>query len=129
MKQTILIFSVYQTNKSQDENHASHIKTLESLKSSGVPCLELLGRYNEVNETSILIEGLEYSFLVKHLCKQFNQECYLESNESRHTSLVYPNNTRLDIGRLIPVSKVEAETLGNWSYNETVNQYYITKAV
>lgn len=129
MKQTILIFSVYQTIKSQDENQASHIKTLETLRASGVPCIEIKGRYNGTDETSILVNGLEYSFLVKYLCRQFKQECYLESNESRYTSLVFPDGTKQAIGQLVPVSKEDAEKLGNWSYNETVNQYYITKAV
>lgn len=127
LKPDILIVSVFQTAKTESENQSAHNKVLTVLKSEGIPCIELLGRYNGVNEKSILLEGFENRRLVERLAKEFNQECYLESHNDRATFLVYQDGTRQSIGTLTAVSQDEAEQAIGYSYNPITKQHFITK--
>lgn len=97
------------------------------MKNQDLPVLELEGKYNGTEERSILVRGFEHRSIVEKLCKEFNQECYLESHNDRSTALVYPDGHRESLGTLIPVSRSEAEAVGSWSYNPEVRQYFITK--
>lgn len=127
LKPNVLIFSVFQTKNSQALNFDTHKETLKSLKAQGLPVLELQGRYNGVDEMSILVEGFQNRSLVEGLCKKHSQECYLESHNDRATNLVFPDGSTQSIGTLVPVSKEEAMAVGNFSYNEAVGQYFVTR--
>lgn len=123
----VLIFSVFQKGVSVTQNDATHKQVLQALNDSGVPCIELTGRYNGVNEKSILVQGFEYRATVEKACKTFSQECYLESHNDRATSLVYPDGRRESIGILTAVSHDEAMNAIGFSYNPIAKQYYICK--
>lgn len=127
IKPNILIFSVFRSEVSSNVNKSVHDKVLSLLKGEGLPVIELQGRYNGVNEMSILIDGFQHRATVERLCKEFNQECYLESHNDRATFLVFPNGDRQAIGTLKPVTKQEAESVGNFSYNPLVDQYFVTQ--
>ncbi|NJO48173.1 MAG: hypothetical protein HC840_00495 [Leptolyngbyaceae cyanobacterium RM2_2_4] len=127
LNSNILIVSVFQLKLSQALSHDTHREVLTALQDSGVPVLELQGRYNGVNELSILVDGFEHRATVERIAKTFNQECYLESHNDRATFLVYPDGRRESIGTLVGVSKHEAETVGSYSYNPLVDQYFVTR--
>lgn len=127
IKSNVLIVSVFQKGVNQNTNVDNHIHTMEWLRMAKVPHLELQGRYEGVDELSILIEGFDNRSLVETLAKKFNQECYLESHNDRATFLVFPDGSRTSIGTLTPVSETEAKAVGNYSYNPVVGQYFITK--
>ena len=127
IKNNILIFSVFQTGTSLELNTSRHNAVLQSLKRSGVPCMELQGRYNGNEELSILVDGFQYRQDVEYFCNEYRQECYLESHSDRATSLVYPDGRRVSIGTLTPVSKEDAEALGSYSYNPIIRQHFVTK--
>jgi hypothetical protein len=127
LKSNVLIFSVFQAGLPELVNQMAHNQLFGILERQGLPVLALSGRYNGVNELSILVEGFEHRETVERLCKEFNQECYLESHNDRATFLVFPNGDKQDIGILVPVSKSEAESVGNFSYNPIVGQYFVTR--
>lgn len=126
IKPNVLIFSVFQKSEINSVNLRVHLETLQAMKSSGIPVLELQGRYNGVEELSILVSGFEYRQAVEHACKTFNQECYLESNSDRQTFLIYPSGKREFIGVLTSVSKDEAMASKSFSYNPQ-SGYFIVK--
>lgn len=117
IKNNILIFSVFQKGVSKELNTSRHNDVMARLKRSGVPCIELQGKYNGSEELSILVDGFNHRADVEYFCNEYNQECYLESHSDRFTSLVFPNGTRQDLGYMVPVTKDEAEAAGSYSYN------------
>lgn len=121
----ILIVSVFQRGVNRNQNVDTHIQVMQTLKDTGIPYVELQGKYNGIEELSILIPGFEYRPVVEKLVKTFNQESYLESHNDRSTSLVYADGEREYIGKLVSVSKEEAERAGAYSYNPLVDAYYI----
>lgn len=127
LKPNILIFSVFQKNATPEVNKDIHSSVLYVLLDQKLPAMELKGRYNGTDESSILIQGFEHREVVERLCKEFGQECYLESHNDRATFLVFPDGSKKYIGVLTPVDENEAQQVGSYSYNEAVGQFYITK--
>lgn len=126
IRPNILIVSVFQKGVDAKQNVESHAQVLQTLKSTGVPHVELQGKYNGIEELSILVQGFEYRSVVERLAKAFNQECYLESHNDRATSLVFADGSRQNIGTLVNVTKEEAEANGSYSYNPNAG-YFITR--
>lgn len=127
VKNNILIFSVFQKNQTEESNKAAHVQVLQALRDSGIPSMELQGKYNGTPELSILVDGFEYRQTVEKACKAFNQECYLESHNDRATSLVFPDGSRQHIGTLVAASQSEAEASGSYSYNPIIKQHFIVR--
>lgn len=123
----IMIFSVFQKAVSETQNAETHKQVLTAMRDAGLPVIELQGRYDGVNELSILVQGFEYRSTVEKACKTFNQECYLESYNDRATSLVYPDGRRQSIGTLTNVSESEAKAAIGYSFNPISGQYFVTK--
>lgn len=123
----IMIFSVFQKHLHVNVNTHVHNEVLTAMRDAGLPVIELQGRYNGVNELSILVQGFEHRAAVEHACKSFNQECYLESYNDRATSLVYPDGRRESIGTLTNVSESEAKAAIGYSFNPISGQYFVTK--
>jgi hypothetical protein len=126
IKTNILIFSVFQTNTSRELNESRHRDVLARLQRSGVPAIELQGKYNGNEELSILVDGFNHRADVEYFCREFNQECYLESHNDRATSLVFPDGTRQKLGTLVAASKDEAEASGSYPYNPN-SGYFIVR--
>lgn len=127
IKSNILIVSVFQKSKTTEQNLKAHDNLMSSLKADNIPHLSLLGQYEGIKELSVLIKGFEYRGLVETIAKNHNQECYLESHNDRATFLVYADGRRDSIGTLTPVSKAEAESMGNFSYDRVAGQYFVTR--
>ncbi len=127
IKPNVLIFSVFQKALPVYINRMAHDQILGILKRQGYPVIELKGRYDGIDELSILVEGFQHRETVERMCLEFKQECYLESHNDRATFLVYPNGRRESIGTLTPVSKQEAEQVGSFSYNAEIDQHFVTR--
>lgn len=121
----ILIVSVFQRGVNRNQNVDTHIAVMQTLKDTGIPHVELQGKYNGIEELSILIPGFEHRPVVEKLVKTFNQDSYLESHNDRETFLIFANGDTEYIGKLVSVSKEEAERAGAYSYNPLVDAYYI----
>lgn len=124
----IMIFSVYRKHINNESNERAHRGILNTFQSMGIPCMELDGKFKNVHEKSILVTGFEHRQAVERACAFFDQECYLESHSDRSSFLVYPDNSRVSVGKLISVPKAEALLLDNYSYNPVVDQYFVTKS-
>lgn len=128
LKPNIMIFSVFESGKTHAENMEWHRHVISLLEKGDMPFLELQGKYNGVEELSILIEGFEHRERVEGLVNLFQQECYLESHSDRRTFLVFKDGTRKDIGTLTAVTKEEAERVGSYSYNPVARSYFVAVA-
>ena len=126
VKSNVLIFSVFQKSSSLVSNATSHARVVKGLQAQNIPFVELRGKYEGVEELSILVEGFSHRPLVESLCKEFKQECYLESHNDRASFLVFPNGDKTAVGTLQGVTKEVAEAHGSYSYNPLVGQHYVT---
>jgi hypothetical protein len=121
----ILIFSVYRSNYTSDQNRNVHNTILSGLQLQNIQYKELFGRYNKTLEKSILVLHNEHNEeIVKHLCKQFSQDCYLYSDSTRQTTLIYPDKKE-QIGTLKPVSSIAGYE--NYTLDEETNTFWITE--
>lgn len=125
LKPEILIFSVFQKDRSNESNLDNHQCIIQRLSQQGIGYKVLDGVYQGETEKSILVvNSPEMRQTVESVCKQFNQECYLKSDSQRNTSLVYPNGTEAHIGTLKRVSQAEAQKLNGYSVDTTDGSYW-----
>jgi len=124
IKMRIIIFSVYQNEKSELINKLNHKHIGNELKSRGISFKELVGVYKGIHEQSYLVHESNRS-LVEELCIRYNQECYLESNGDRSTELVY-RYERKNIGILKLVSKEFAESKEAYTYDPINDSFWVT---
>ena len=121
----IIIFSVYQAARPEYANKDNHDCVLTLLKQFGISYKTVKGRYNGADEESIIVGAHEYR-VVEKLCKQFRQECYLRSDESRASELVYADGSTLEVGFLHESAEVPGD---NYTYDEVNGSYWITGEV
>ena len=121
------IFSVYTTTKTEEQNKLDHLNTLTELYRSGRLAAQVNGAYKGIEETSILIidePGVEAQ--VVRLCKQFNQESFLEVTAfDRDAKLNYLDGTIAQLGKFKAVDKAIALTKNAWT--EKDGQFYIVE--
>ena len=122
----IIIFSVFRANETNEYNKDVHETVKVSLQSKNIGFKELMGVYNGVSELSLLVLA-NHENVVKDLCAQFKQECYLFSGPDRNSELVYPDNRRESIGTLQRISEHEAKTLKSFTYDFTDNSFWACK--
>jgi hypothetical protein len=127
LKSNIMIFSVFQLGQSDAVNLSNHTQVVGTLKAKGIPLSQLNGKYNGQKEHSILVEGFEHRDTVERVCGIFNQECYLESHCDRESFLVYPTGAKVAVGKLQGVPKAIATAMNSYTYEPTLDQYYVTK--
>lgn len=126
----ILIFSVYQKTLSEEENLANHVKVMDSLHDLGIEAKLLDGMWEGVPEKSILVDA-KYNDLVKALCKNYNQECYLLGVTHMHGMykawFIDPQGEDEDFfeGFLRSVPKDVAEKELGYSYDPSTDTYFI----
>lgn len=125
-KTPIIIFSVFNKQQSAEHNRDVHETVKFSLATKNIGYKELLGHYKGDSELSILVRA-EHENLVKDLCKQFKQECYLVSGPERDTSLVYPDGTDQKLGTLQRVSEHEAKSSISFTYDFSDNSFWLAK--
>ena len=95
-----IVFSVFNSQNTEDANDDNHVTVLQDLKARGFDVLESLGVYKGVKEKSIILftPVNDISALVKlHLAK-FKQESYLQVDAARQAKLVYGDGTRESVG-------------------------------
>lgn len=123
----ILIVSAFQKGQTLLENTNKHNETVGMLSARMIPFKVLQGRYNGIDELSILVSGFEHRELVENIAKSNSQECYLESHNDRSTFLVFPDGSKQGIGVLTGATKEEAEAVGAYSYDPQEGLYFVTK--
>lgn len=125
IKDRILIFSVFEQGRPDYVNEDNHQTIVNKLTQLGIGFKVLDGVYYGSKELSILVFDTESNrAMVEALCRKFNQDCYLESDNDRTTNLVYPEH-REYIGVLQNVDSVSG--IDCYSYDSQNNTYWITR--
>lgn len=128
-----LIFSVFRSEKSLNDNLRSHEFIKDNLlKASGYKFKEVDGVYKDDTEKSFLIvdnNGLddikEIEKLVSDICEKYHQECYLKFDIRNNSWLIYPNGQEY-IGVLTNVSEDQALGFDNYTY-DSFTGYWVVK--
>ena len=123
----VLIFSAYQSDKTDDTNRDSHQALLGALKAAAVPFKEVLGSYNHIREVSVIVP-ISALNLVKDACYRFNQESYLERFSDNTAQLVFTGNgVKYYLGEIKATTETEAIATGNFTYDTETNTYFTTQ--
>jgi hypothetical protein len=123
-----LIYSVFQNNKTSNENFKNHEHEKQYLKNAGVKFKELKRVYNGVSELSLMVcwnsETLEH---VEATAKLYDQESYLHSDTNGIASLFDKNGSF--ITRLGKFQKLTAKEALKQDHNLDIeNEVYFNYA-
>jgi len=126
-----IIFSVYQSNRREIDNHDNHKAMLESLK---IPSFEVWGFYKGQPELSIVVtsenykQHLERLVYVKGIAKQFNQESILEvsSDDSARLHFIKTEEVK-PLGTFQEVSKDEAQSKDAYTFEPVNARFFVAK--
>lgn len=122
----IIIFSVESSANDNFTNEINTAKVQELLASLGVSYKMAEGCYvyenGQMESEKAFIVNAKVEPLVRRLCYQYEQECYLLSNQDRETILVYPDGSVTNIGKLQPY---HAKPSGPCTYVD--GQYWVAK--
>lgn len=126
-----IIFSVYQADRREIDNHDNHKALLESLK---VPSFEVWGFYKGQPELSIVVTSENYKThlerlqYVKGIAKQFNQESILEVESDGNALLHFIKTEEVkSLGTFQEVSKEEARSQDSYTVEPVNARFFITK--
>ena len=135
-KDAFVIFSVFQTRLSKDENLENHKKVLRHLKDFGLKFKVVEGVYRGESELSILVPVINQVFdlaTVEQLAHIYNQHSILFVDSDRNAELkfmVKPFDASLNelpksekLGKFIATTKGVATQCEN--YTKDGNDYYI----
>jgi len=135
-KDAFVIFSVFQTRLSKDENLENHKKVLNHLKTFGLRFKVVEGVYRGESELSILVPVINQVFdlsTVEQLAHIYNQHSILFVDSDRNAELkfmVKPFDASLNelpksekLGKFIATTKGVATQCEN--YTKDGNDYYI----
>lgn len=122
----IVIFSVYQSTCTEQDNKDTHDDVKKSLESNHIPFKEMEGVYQGNKELSFLLKS-NYIDTAKKLCKKFNQECYLVSDKDRHTKLIYLDGGEQELGILKRIGKHQLNDVINYTYDPYTDTYWNTE--
>ena len=135
-KDAFVIFSVFQTRLSKDENLENHKKVLKHLKTFGLRFKVVEGVYRGESELSILVPVINQVFdlaTVEQLAHIYDQQCILFVDSERNAELrfmVKPFDASLNelpksekLGKFISTTKGIATQCEN--YTKDGNDYYI----
>ena len=127
--QHILIFSVFDANKTLDTNADSHTYITGLLDRRVIAYKEVTGSYNHVKEKSIIIDA-KHLDLVKNACFDFKQDSYLERFSDGTAQLVFLaiankfNLEPLQLGSFTATPELIAKKSGNYTLDTKTNTYY-----
>ena len=134
-KDAFVIFSVFQTRLSKDENLENHKKVLRHLKDFGLRFKVVEGVYRGESELSILVPVINQVFdlaTVEQLAHIYNQQCILFVDSDRNAELRFMvksfdaslNQVKSEkLGKFIATTKGIATQCEN--YTKDGNDYYI----
>ena len=130
-----VIFSVFQTRLSKDENLENHRKVLNHLKTFGLKFKVVEGVYRGESELSILVPVINQVFdysTVEQLAHIYDQQCILFVDSDRNAELRFMvksfdaslNQVKSEkLGKFIATTKGIATQCEN--YTKDGNDYYI----
>jgi len=120
----VYIFSVFNSQRSASANLAAHKETIESLKAKHYSPSEVTGRYNGLDEKSIMLYGTNLTEpMIEELAKKNFQESYLVVYHDGVAELVYSSGNRKTMGSFIPASETEAKSKD--AYSKIGSQYFV----
>jgi hypothetical protein len=112
----VYIFSVYNSTRSEAENAEVHKRHLELLKTKGYTPTTVDGRYNGVDEKSILVFGFNNTEdMIAEVAKAQLQESYLVVHYDGFSELVFNTGSRKGIGTMRQVEEAEAKSKSAFS--------------
>ena len=134
-KDAFVIFSVFQSRLSKDENLENHKKVLNHLKTFGLRFKVVEGVYRGESELSILVPVINQVFdlsTVEQLAHIYDQQCILFVDSDRNAELRFMvksfdaslNQVKSEkLGKFIATTKGIATQCEN--YTKDGNDYYI----
>ena len=134
-KDAFVIFSVFQSRLSKDENLENHKKVLRHLKDFGLKFKVVEGVYRGESELSILVPVINQVFdlaTVEQLAHIYDQQCILFVDSDRNAELRFMvksfdaslNQVKSEkLGKFIATTKGIATQCEN--YTKDGNDYYI----
>ncbi len=134
-KDAFVIFSVFQSRLSKDENLENHKKVLRHLKTFGLKFKVVEGVYRGESELSILVPVINQVFdlaTVEQLAHIYDQQCILFVDSDRNAELRFMvkafdaslNQVKSEkLGKFIATTKGIATQCEN--YTKDGNDYYI----
>ena len=134
-KDAFVIFSVFQSRLSKDENLENHRKVLKHLKTFGLRFKVVEGVYRGESELSILVPVINQVFdysTVEQLAHIYDQQCILFVDSERNAELRFMvksfdaslNQVKSEkLGKFIATTKGIATQCEN--YTKDGNDYYI----
>ena len=134
-KDAFVIFSVFQTRLSKDENLENHRKVLNHLKTFGLKFKVVEGVYRGESELSILVPVINQVFdysTIEQLAHIYDQQCILFVDSERNAELRFMvksfdaslNQVKSEkLGKFIATTKGIATQCEN--YTKDGNDYYI----
>ena len=134
-KDAFVIFSVFQSRLSKDENLENHKKVLKHLKTFGLRFKVVEGVYRGESELSILVPVINQVFdysTIEQLAHIYDQQCILFVDSERNAELRFMvksfdaslNQVKSEkLGKFIATTKGIATQCEN--YTKDGNDYYI----
>lgn len=107
LKSPFSIVSAYKSELSENVNRERHLDLVDSLKKAAIPFRQLHGVYKGGTERCVLLVGPGNQLVASAIAKEFEQECYLVSDQDRNTKLVYGNGVEEDIGTFKRIHSTE----------------------
>lgn len=92
------IVSAYKSELSDNVNMTRHLDLVDSLKKASIPFEEVYGVYKGGKERCVLLIGPGNDLVAHSIANEFEQECYLVSDQDRNTKLVFEGGVEEDIG-------------------------------
>lgn len=120
----VYIFSVFNSTRSAKENEETHKETMRELKARHYTPTEVKGRYNGIDETSIMLYGTNLTEpTIEELAKKNFQESFLIVYHDGVAELAYSNGNRKIMGDFVSVSETEAKSRD--AYSKIGNQWFV----
>lgn len=120
----VYIFSVFNSKRPKVINEVEHDVTIQTLKAKHYTPTEVIGRYNGIDEKSIMLYGTNLTEpMIEELAKRNFQESYLVVYHDGVAELVYSNGNRKIMGEFLPVSETEAKSRD--AYSKIGNQWFV----
>lgn len=122
----VYIFSVFNSKRAKVLNEVEHDVTIQTLKAKHYTPTEVVGRYNGIDEKSIMLYGTNLTEpMVRELCAKNFQESFLVVYHDGVAELVYSNDNRKILGDFVPVTETEAKARD--AYSKIGNQYFVVE--
>lgn len=127
IKEKIVIFSVFQSHLPYINNIANTSTVESEMKRLGIPYKRVLGSYNGVIETSLVIPA-EFKWAAYDFARLFSQDSILEtdSNGNAYLTFIKTNETNL-LGQLRPASEEYAVSKDAYTFDPETATYWIAE--